>query len=56
MLQSFMSRLVDYPTRVDHLVGMIVLAKQGAESLYAAKPPSSGKATPVMKDASGEQR
>jgi hypothetical protein len=24
-------RLVDYPTRIDHLVGMIVLAKQGAE-------------------------
>jgi S-adenosylmethionine-dependent carboxyl methyltransferase len=24
-------RLVDYPTRVDHLVGMIVLAMQGAE-------------------------
>jgi hypothetical protein len=23
-------RLVDYPMRIDHLVGMIVLAKQGA--------------------------
>ena len=23
-------RLVDYPTRIDHLVGMIVLAKQSA--------------------------
>ena len=26
-------RLVDHPTRIDHLVGMIVLVKQGAESL-----------------------
>ena len=24
-------RLVDYPARIDHLVGMIVLAKQAAE-------------------------
>jgi hypothetical protein len=24
-------RLVDHPTRIDHLVGMIVLVKQGAE-------------------------
>jgi hypothetical protein len=30
-------RLVDCPTRVDHLVGMIVLAKQGAESLNSPR-------------------
>lgn len=30
-------RLVDYPTRFDHLVGMIVLAKQGAESLNSPR-------------------
>jgi hypothetical protein len=28
---SLQRRLVDYPTRIDHLVGMIVVAKQGAE-------------------------
>jgi hypothetical protein len=30
-------RLLEYPTRVDHLVGIIVLAKQGAESLNSPR-------------------